>query len=650
MTDVVLVSMPFASAMAPSIGLSLLKAGLTRVGVECRIRYFSILFAEMLGENAYWNVTRLPESMEGGLSGREMAGEWIFAEALNGKDPGADARYVEEILRVRGAQVNTTVVNPVRQEVIDELFGARTQVDAFLDRCCDELAAERPRIVGFTSVFQQQIASLALAKRLKDRLPETYVVIGGANVEGAMGTETIRQFSFVDAAVSGEADLVFPELVKRLLDGHRRDIDLPGVRTAATLKRTDGTGVHSNAPMVIDMDALPRPDYSDYFAQFESSSFGDEWTPNIYFETSRGCWWGEIQHCTFCGLNGDGMKFRSKSGPVAVAELRDLIARYPECDIQVTDNILDLSYFKDFLPALKEQPIDVVLFYETKSNLKKEQVRMLRDAGVRLIQPGIESLSDHVLKLMRKGVSGLQNVQLLKWCREMGVVPLWNLLWGFPGETPEDYRAMEAWIPYLVHLRPPDGYQTIRLDRFSPNFFDASSLGFTNIKPLESYKHLYRSVPPEALSNLAYYFSYEYSEPRRVQDYVGGLERAVQRWKAVHDESEFVYCEDGDELLFWDSRPGVHERHTRLARLDRDVYLECDEVSDPRKIARNLHSAIEPIEESLSRLTETGYLLRDGQRYLGLAVRLGDYEPRHEALRSEIHERLAVPAEAAKSA
>lgn len=57
-----------------------------------------------------------------------------------------------------------------------------------------------PRILVFLNVFQQQIASLALASRVKQALTETFVVIGGANVEGVMGLEAVRQFSFLDAA------------------------------------------------------------------------------------------------------------------------------------------------------------------------------------------------------------------------------------------------------------------------------------------------------------------------------------------------------------------------------------------------------------------------------------------------------------------
>ena len=91
-----------------------------------------------------------------------------------------------------------------------------------------------------------------------------------------------------------------------------------------------------------------------------------------------------------------------------------------------------------------------------KANLTREQVRLLADAGVRHIQPGIESLSDHVLALMKKGVTGLRNVQLLKWCKEYGIEVDWNILYGFPGETREDYRRFCACCrPSGSCKRPP---------------------------------------------------------------------------------------------------------------------------------------------------------------------------------------------------
>jgi len=57
-------------------------------------------------------------------------------------------------------------------------------------------------------------------------------------------------------------------------------------------------------------------------------------------------------HCTFCGLNGTGMKHRSKSPERVLAELSQLSGRYGIRSFQFVDNILDMSYFKTVLPKL----------------------------------------------------------------------------------------------------------------------------------------------------------------------------------------------------------------------------------------------------------------------------------------------------------
>ena len=62
-----------------------------------------------------------------------------------------------------------------------------------------------------------------------------------------------------------------------------------------------------------DLDALPVPDYSDYFRDLDASGVSADVLPVLLFETARGCWWGAKSHCTFCGLNGGAMAFRAKS-------------------------------------------------------------------------------------------------------------------------------------------------------------------------------------------------------------------------------------------------------------------------------------------------------------------------------------------------
>ena len=79
----------------------------------------------------------------------------------------------------------------------------------------------------------------------------------------------------------------------------------------------------------------------------------------------------------FCGLNGANLRYRSKSAARVMDELTHLVDRWQIEMVEVVDNMLDLSYFDDFLPALARKEWPVRLFVEVKANLTKEQVRLL---------------------------------------------------------------------------------------------------------------------------------------------------------------------------------------------------------------------------------------------------------------------------------
>lgn len=624
MSDVVLVSMPFGPLFWPSLGLSLLKPPLVERGISVSIKYFTIPFAERIGESLYSTI-----AMSSRIGMREQAGEWIFSHALAEQSDEQVERYVEEILRRRdGYLVKRAAASPA---LIAGILRARTRVHPFLDRCVDDIVAEQPSIVGFTSIFQQHVASLALARRIKDRLPSALVVFGGANCEGVMGAETLRQFPWVDAAVSGEGDVVFPDLVERHRAG-RSISDLTGVRTRDRLKEEFAFNRFPNAPIVATMDSLPYPDYREYFEQFARSRFDADWQPGTFMETSRGCWWGERMHCTFCGLNGATMKYRSKSATRALDEMTAMATAHKNADIQIVDNILDLDYFKTLLPELAARQVDFGLFYETKSNLKREHVKLLRAAGVRQIQPGIESFSDAILTLMRKGVTALHNIQVLKWCKEFGVTPLWNLIWGFPGEPPGEYQRMARLAPLLAHLPPPVSFNGLRLDRFSPNFTESARFGFDDVAPMRAYEHVY-NVSSAALANLAYFFRFRYSDGRDPAAYVEPLVAALRRWQRRAASADLFSVDTGEHLILCDLRPSAAEPLMILDTIDREIHRACDAIVDRAHVTRAVESALVQavddgrIDARLDALVARGVVIEDNGRFLSLSVPLGEYVP-----------------------
>ncbi|HEY2769502.1 MAG TPA: RiPP maturation radical SAM C-methyltransferase [Solirubrobacteraceae bacterium] len=562
---VLLISMPFGALERPALSLGLLTAHCSRLGVESDTLYLGFSYAERVGIGDYLWIC------SDDVPYTAFAGDWLFAEALYGVRPFADAAYTDEVLR-REWQLDDAALARLRR--------MRGQVEPFLSDCLEQVPWASYTLVGFTSVFQQNIASLALAARVKHRHPDLTIACGGANWEEAMGVALQAQFPFVDLAFSGEADLAFPAV----LEARRAGRGVTGIR-GVTSSASQGMAERAVPERAQQLDDLPVPEFDTFFEQLQASVAGGMLTPTLLVETARGCWWGERSHCTFCGLNGSTMAFRSKTPERAVDEILRLVDRHGTTSVSVVDDILDMRYFRSVLPRLAEADRGLEIFWEVKANLTHDHVRQLRDAGVVLIQPGIESLSDHVLKLMRKGTTALRNIELLKWCREYGVKPFWNMLYGFPGETADDYARIVSLIPAIWHLEAPTGYGPIRLDRFSPYHADPASFGMVNVRPMAPFTYLY-PFERSALMDIAYYFDFDYTDGRTADVHAGEMIALTRQWMADGDPGVLELRADGAgnvELL--DTRPIAGEGHR--ATLDgwkAAVYLACDRAQPLRAL------------------------------------------------------------------
>lgn len=613
--------MPFAPMVSPSIGLTLLKGVLHKHNIESEILYFSLNFAKEVGVSIYSKISvGLPSS-------HDMLGEWLFSHVLFG-DTKSDDEFIGEILLGNNPEHNKAKYGNVKipRQFIKQALNVKKKVSEFIDDCAEKVLCKNPSIVGFTSVFQQQLASLSLAKKIKERNNDIAICFGGANNEGIMGKEVIKKFPFVDYVVSGEGEDAFPWLVSRVIEGIPVT-EYNGIISQKNSGSNNLLGQQYAKPFTV-MDELPFVKYDDYFEQLRDLKLDKEFSPRLLFETSRGCWWGVKNHCTFCGLNGESMKQRTKSANRALEEFKFLLDTYPDYEISVVDNILDYNYFKDFIPSLielrKSKKYD--LFYETKANLTKEQLRMLKDSGITTIQPGIESFCKETLKIMRKGVSPIQNLQLLKWCRELGIKAEWNILHGFPNENMEEYNEVAELIPLISHFSPPNGSGPIRLDRFSPNFDQADSLGFKEIKPYPTYSYIY-PFSDDSLFNLAYFFTYDYKNYSLDHEKISRFSAKIERWRRVHVESALFYSENETHLLVWDLRPIAKNAIYVLSDLSKDIYLLCDKairlnqcVQKIKEMAGNELISDEEIIAKLEFFIKNKLMLFLDDHYLSLAI------------------------------
>lgn len=605
---VVLVSMPFVDAYRPSIQLGLLKSLAAARGFPVRTVHAYLTFAAKIGVEYY----QLLAEHRG-----TMVGEWLFSlDAFRGAAPDHDAHMLADLadslssLGTSQEKLRTTLTR-IRQE----------DVPAYLDALVDEFPWHEAAVVGFSSTFQQNTASFALARRLKERYPHIFTVFGGANFDGDMGPEFVRALDCIDVAIIGEADDAFPRLLGALAAGG----DLSAV--PGTARRVDGrVTVTPPLPPTPHLDDLPVPDYQDYFTLAEDLGIlrhvGHRriWLP---IETARGCWWGAKHHCTFCGLNATTMQFRAKSPRRVLDELTQQARRYGGFNFEAVDNVLEMTYLKDLFPLLAEMDTDFEFFYEVKANLSREQLKVMAQAGVTHIQPGLESLSTNVLQLMRKGVRAVQNVNLLRWSQYYGIRVSWNLLWGFPGETEQDYGEQAAVIPHLVHLQPPESAGRIWLERFSPLFTGQDTGKIRDRAPERSYRYIY---PHDIdLEQVAYFFDYQ-AEGGLPDDAYSAVRAAVATWSAVsraekppnlthRSAPHFVQISDQRHQ----GRDGTYTFEGTLA----DLYLACsNRPTTAAAVRRNLDLRLsdEAIHEIFQEFQQRGLMFIDGQFALALTL------------------------------
>jgi len=600
---VVLVNMPWALIEVPSLALGILRqaAAAAVPEVEVEVIHANLDYVDWVTERHTFGATDYYfYSLTTYFSG---VGDWVFSSAL----------YDDRQWRI--AELLDTV--ELSEEQARLSLALHEDAPDFVAEMTARILALEPDLVGFTSTFQQNIPALAVARAIKQAAPGVLTAMGGANCDGDQGGAIHRNFCFVDYVFRGEGETAFPQLLNALHEGSS-PAQVPGLCWRAA----DGSTVLNPMSVKPLMPAqIVAPNYDGYFERFEASAARDWVEPKLVVEGARGCWWGEKHHCKFCGLNGSFMQFRSKSPEVFWQEILTLVERHQVLDMFVVDNILDMSWVKTLLPVIIESGYDLRMQYEIKSNMRAPQLQTLFDAGLVNVQPGIESLNSRVLNLMDKGVTGCQNVRMLRDAATSGLSIAWNYLYGFPDETDEDYLPVIDQMPALHHLPPLDAVARIVIERFSP-YFNRPELGFGDLRPSTQYFTNY-DLPEAELFDLAYMFSVA---NRGVGEDVGDrLRAATARWQREFATSRLTHTDLGEEILLVSRRTGFDWTTLRITdRMQVAAFRLLDLPHTVPVLGRKLAEAgydvtAEALGELLRRWLDLGVLFTESDHYVHVA-------------------------------
>ena len=279
-----------------------------------------------------------------------------------------------------------------------------------------------------------------------------FVVLVGTHVS-ALPEDTLKLSADIDAVTTYEYDYTLPDLARHI-EGKKDLKDVMGI----AFRDADGKIVHNKArPLIEDMDGLPfvtevykkHLNVRDYF--YSSAEY-----PMVMIITGRGCpfkcfWcnWPQVFH---------GHKYRLRSAENVVEEFEYIVNSMPEIkEVGVEDDTLtaDVERARGICKMLIDKGINkkIKWYANVRVNLDLETMKLMKEAGCRMLIPGYESGVQELLDNAHKGITLEQSRQFSRNAKEAGLLVHGCFIIGLPGETRETAGRT---IDFAKELDPDD--------------------------------------------------------------------------------------------------------------------------------------------------------------------------------------------------
>ena len=308
-------------------------------------------------------------------------------------------------------------------------------------------------VVGISAMTFTLIDTYKTAKLIKKIMPKTKVILGGTHVH--LFPHETKNLEGVDFAFMGEAELSLVEFLKNLKNPayyHK----IPGL----IYRNTEGKIVENDFEPLDNLDELPFPErkllnIKHYNSLLSKASF------STTIISSRGCPF----RCAFCDrpLSPITSHFRFRSAKNVADEICECVELGIK-DFLFYDDTFTVSRERvlDFCEKIIEQKLEIRWDIRTRVDIvDEEMLKMLKKAGCVAIHYGVESGSDKILKVIKKGFTVKKAREIFKLTKKLKIETLAYFMIGLPSENLEDIQNT---LDLAKELKPDYAHFTI----FSP--------------------------------------------------------------------------------------------------------------------------------------------------------------------------------------
>lgn len=316
-------------------------------------------------------------------------------------------------------------------------------IDVHVEKLSTEEVAQRikalqPRVVGLSVVTATANAAHAIARLVKEQVPDCLVVFGGVHPE-AMPAEVLCNRA-VDVVVRGDGEETFLELVEQV-----------PLAQVAGISYREGQDVIHNRPRAMEMnlDKYPFPAYHLVPMEKYYPAIGAyKRLPAINMVMTRGC----PGKCNFC--NSAKTVLRTRSAEHVVQEIKYLKEKYGIREIQFYDDtftVMKPNVMK-FCELMIQEKLDVTWAAFVRSDcFSEEMAAAMKKAGCHQLLIGVESGDDEILRFIGKPINREKTAQTIHIARKAGIDARAAFIFGNQGET---LASMQKTLDFSLELDP----------------------------------------------------------------------------------------------------------------------------------------------------------------------------------------------------
>ena len=312
-------------------------------------------------------------------------------------------------------------------EVFRKCLVEGKKIPWFIHDYAKQLLVNKPDIVGFSLMFEEQFYCSALIAKILKKLDKNIKIVFGGYVANT-GYEELFNNQFIDFIVLHEGEESLLGLMKAL-DGEQDINQVPNL-----VYRENGKIVTTEPKMITNLDEIPFPDFSD----FDLNAYFSP-APLVSILGSRGCYW---RRCTFCVHHKSYFgKYRAASAKRVVDEIEHHVNNGVK-HFDFVDEMISAKRFRQIGEDIIKRGLEVYYYALAKPTVDftQETFEIMYKSGCRYIIWGVESGCQRILDLIDKGTKVEDMSVVLRTSASAGIKNHVFLIVGFPSETKEELR------------------------------------------------------------------------------------------------------------------------------------------------------------------------------------------------------------------